>query len=112
MDFASVREEFKQHFRHSIGEGFVEPTADRYQIDFGGYSQMHFNGQYYGGASGNRCGPMITRNLRTTRLRGLACGAVSQHERRRCDRENGCSADFLSINSSRPSARCCLVMRC
>jgi hypothetical protein len=52
MDFASVREEFKQNFLHPTGEGFVEPTADRYQIDFGGYAQMHFNGQYYGGASG------------------------------------------------------------
>jgi hypothetical protein len=51
-DFASVREEFKQNFLHPIGEGFAEPTADRYQIDFGGYAQMHFNGQYYGGASG------------------------------------------------------------
>jgi Predicted periplasmic protein (DUF2092) len=52
MDFASVREEFKQNFLHPTGEGFVEPTADRYQIDFGGYAQMHFNGQYYGGGSG------------------------------------------------------------
>lgn len=52
MDFASVREEFKQNFLHPTGEGLVEPTADRYQIDFGGYAQMHFNGQYYGGASG------------------------------------------------------------
>jgi hypothetical protein len=51
-DLASVREDFKQHFQHPIGEGFAEPTADQYQIDFGGYAQMHFNGQYYGGASG------------------------------------------------------------
>jgi len=52
MDLAGVREVFKQNFLHPIGEGFIEPTADRYQIDFGGYAQMHFNGQYYGGASG------------------------------------------------------------
>ncbi len=52
MDLAGVREVFKQNFLHPIGEGFVEPIADRYQIDFGGYAQMHFNGQYYGGASG------------------------------------------------------------
>jgi hypothetical protein len=51
-DLASVREIFKQNFLHPTGEGFVEPAADRYQIDFGGYAQMHFNGQYYGGASG------------------------------------------------------------
>ncbi len=51
-DFASAREEFKQRFRHLAGEGFVEPAAGRYQIDFGGYAELHFNGKYYGGASG------------------------------------------------------------
>jgi hypothetical protein len=51
-DLASVRELFKQNFRHLVGEGFVEPAANRYQIDFGGYAEMHVNGQYYGGPSG------------------------------------------------------------
>jgi hypothetical protein len=52
MDLASAGEELKRNFRHSAGEGFVEPAADRYQLDFGGYAQMHFDGGYYGGASG------------------------------------------------------------
>jgi hypothetical protein len=52
MDLASVRELFKRNFRHLVGEGFVEPAADRYQIDFDGYAEMHFNGEYYGGPSG------------------------------------------------------------
>jgi hypothetical protein len=51
-DLASMREEFKQGLMHPVGEGFVEPTADRYQIDFGSYAMMQFNGQHYSGASG------------------------------------------------------------
>jgi hypothetical protein len=52
MDLASAGEELKRNFRHLAGEGFVEPAADRYQIDFGGYAEMHFDGEYYGGPSG------------------------------------------------------------
>src|SRR5215469_13578230 len=52
MDPASAREELIRAFRHQVGEGFVEPAADRYQIDFGGYAVMYVNGQYYGGRSG------------------------------------------------------------
>jgi hypothetical protein len=67
MDLAGVREVFKQHFLHPVGEGFAEPAADRYQIDFAGYAQMHFNGQYYGGASGKPLQANHHRSLRTTR---------------------------------------------
>jgi hypothetical protein len=52
MDLATMRETFRQSFTHLVGEGFVEPAADRYQLDFGGYAEMHFDGEYYGGASG------------------------------------------------------------
>jgi hypothetical protein len=52
MDLATLREMFRQQFTHLVGEGFVEPAADRYQLDFGGYAEMRFNGEYYGGASG------------------------------------------------------------
>ena len=52
MDLAGVRDEFLRQMTHRVGEGFVEPAADRYQIDFGGYAEMRFNGHYYGGASG------------------------------------------------------------
>lgn len=52
MDLASAGEELKRNFRHLAGEGFVEPAAGRYQIDFGGYAEMHFDGEYYGGQSG------------------------------------------------------------
>jgi hypothetical protein len=52
MDFASARQEFRHRLEHSVGEGFVEPAAGRYQIDFGYYAIMRFNGQHYSGASG------------------------------------------------------------
>jgi hypothetical protein len=52
MDLASAGEELKRNFQHLTGEGFVEPAADRYQLDFGGYAEMHFDGEYYGGPSG------------------------------------------------------------
>ncbi len=52
MDLASVRDMLLQQMTHRVGEGFAEPAADRYQIDFGGYAEMRFNGRYYGGGSG------------------------------------------------------------
>jgi hypothetical protein len=52
MDLASAGEELKRNFKHLVGEGFVEPAAGRYQLDFGGYAEMHFDGEYYGGPSG------------------------------------------------------------
>jgi hypothetical protein len=45
MDLASA-------FGHQAGEGFVEPAADRYQIDFGAYALMYVNGLHYGGPPG------------------------------------------------------------
>jgi hypothetical protein len=44
----------QQRFMHLAGEGFIEPAASRYQIDFGGYAMMHFNGQHYSGAPGRQ----------------------------------------------------------
>lgn len=52
MDLESAREYLGQTFRHQVGEGFVEPAADRYQIIFGGYAVMYVNGQHYGGEPG------------------------------------------------------------
>jgi len=51
-DFASVREKLKQGLMHPAGEGFIEPAADRYQIDFGDHARMQFNGQHYRGVPG------------------------------------------------------------
>lgn len=39
-------------FTHLVGEGFVEPAAGRYMIDFGGYAQMSVDGERFGGAPG------------------------------------------------------------
>ena len=39
-------------FLHQVGEGFVEPAAGRYLIDFGGYAQMLVDGRRFGGRSG------------------------------------------------------------
>jgi hypothetical protein len=42
----------RDRLAHMAGEGFLEPAAGRYQIDFGGYAQMCFDGKRFGGASG------------------------------------------------------------
>ena len=39
-------------FRHSAGEGFIEPAADRFMIDFGYYAQIGADGLTFGGLSG------------------------------------------------------------
>lgn len=44
---------------HRAGEGFIEPAADRFMIDFGYYAQVCTEGLTYGGRSG--------RSLRTLR---------------------------------------------
>ena len=44
-------------FLHQVGEGFVEPAAGRYLIDFGGYAQMLVDGRRFGGRSGAPLGP-------------------------------------------------------
>jgi hypothetical protein len=51
-DLASVRERLKGALFHPVGEGFVELAAGRYQIDYGGFAEMQFNGQRYRGAPG------------------------------------------------------------
>jgi hypothetical protein len=51
-DLASMRDGLTGALFHSAGEGFIEPAADRYQIDYGGIALMQFNGQHYRGASG------------------------------------------------------------
>jgi hypothetical protein len=43
---------FREAFLHLSGEGFLEPAADRYQVDYGAYTQMYFNGQLWGGPPG------------------------------------------------------------
>jgi hypothetical protein len=42
----------REAFRHYVGAGFAEPAADRYQVDYGGYAQMYFDGRFWGGPSG------------------------------------------------------------
>jgi hypothetical protein len=42
----------RESFLHSAGVGFAEPTADRYQVDYGGYAQLYADGQLRGGPSG------------------------------------------------------------
>ena len=51
-DLSSVRERLKRALFHPAGEGFVEPAADRCQIDWGEIAEMQFNGQRYRGAPG------------------------------------------------------------
>jgi hypothetical protein len=51
-DLASVREKLKRGLLHPAGEGFIEPAADRYRIDFGGVAVMRFDGQHYLGEPG------------------------------------------------------------
>jgi hypothetical protein len=51
-DWATARDEMHTTLLHQLGEGFVEPAADRYQIDFGAYAELHAEGEYYGGRSG------------------------------------------------------------
>ncbi len=40
-------------FLHQAGEGFVEPAAGRYLIDYGGYAEMCIDGRHFGGPSGH-----------------------------------------------------------
>ncbi len=45
--------ELRDAFAHQACEGFVEPAADRYMIDYGHYAVMCMAGKYFGGASGH-----------------------------------------------------------
>lgn len=40
-------------FLHQAGEGFLEPAAGRYLIDYGGYAEMRIDGRHFGGPSGH-----------------------------------------------------------
>jgi hypothetical protein len=40
-------------FFHQAGEGFAEPAAGRYLIDYGGYAEMYIDGRHFGGPSGD-----------------------------------------------------------
>lgn len=71
-----------KEFGHSAGEGFLEPAARRYMVDFGHYAQLGQDGVTFGGRSG--------RSLQTLRpdsrnegdvlwLLRLAAGATDAH---------------------------------
>ena len=49
VDAAQLGEMFREAFLHWSGEGFLEPAADRYQVGYGAYTQMYFDGQFWGG---------------------------------------------------------------
>ena len=40
-------------FLHQAGEGFLEPAAGRYLIDYGGYAETRIHGRHFGGPSGH-----------------------------------------------------------
>jgi hypothetical protein len=42
----------RESFLHYAGVGFAEPTADRYQVDYGGYAELYADGHLWGGPSG------------------------------------------------------------
>jgi hypothetical protein len=44
-------------FLHQSGAGFVEPSAGRYLIDFGGWAQVLTDGRRFSGRSGEPLGP-------------------------------------------------------
>ena len=49
--------ELRDMFLHQAGEGFIEPAANRYLIDYGGYAQVLIDGKHFGGLSGQPLGP-------------------------------------------------------
>jgi hypothetical protein len=53
VDVADLREAF----RHQHGEGFLEPAAGRYQVDYRGYAELRADGRRYAGLSGSPLGP-------------------------------------------------------
>jgi hypothetical protein len=50
-------------FLHPAAEGFIEPAAGRYMIDFGGYAEMCVDGKRFSGLSGEPLQPRF-QNLR------------------------------------------------
>jgi hypothetical protein len=53
MDAAELREQFL----HQFGAGFLEPSAGRYLIDWGGWAQVLVDGRRFSGLSGAPLGP-------------------------------------------------------
>jgi hypothetical protein len=49
--------ELREAFLHPAAEGFIEPAAGRYMIDFGGYAEMSVDGQRFHGQSGQPLQP-------------------------------------------------------
>jgi hypothetical protein len=50
VDAADLRDAFM----HGLGEGFIEPPAGRYLIDYGHYAEMFADGKRFGGQSGQQ----------------------------------------------------------
>jgi len=42
----------REELTHRFGEGFLEPAAGRYQLDFGGYAEMCVDGRQFAGVPG------------------------------------------------------------
>jgi hypothetical protein len=53
VDAADLRDAFK----HQHGEGFLEPAAGRYQVDYRAYAELRADGRCYAGLSGAPLGP-------------------------------------------------------
>lgn len=49
-------------FLHHIAEGFIEPAAGRYMIDFGGSAEMGVDGKRFSGQSGQLLQPRLQRH--------------------------------------------------
>ena len=54
LAFNAARERFIPgvEFGHLEGEGFFEPRAERYMLDFGAYAQIFADGKLFSGRSG------------------------------------------------------------
>lgn len=59
--------ELWEAFLHQVGDGFVEPAADRYLVDYGGYAQMLVDGRRFSGRSGEPLGPRYENRQRQRR---------------------------------------------
>jgi hypothetical protein len=52
VNAAQLGEMFREAMRRTLGVGLVEPAERRYQVDFGAYAQLYFDGQLWGGPPG------------------------------------------------------------
>jgi hypothetical protein len=59
--------ELRDMLLHQVGEGFVEPAADRYLIDYGGYAQVLIDGRRFHGLSGQPLGPRYQQHRQQRR---------------------------------------------